>query len=399
MTGYEYIFSTMLIFSIMLSIIFYLAWKTIDNVPHALSWSVLYFMVAITYVVSAARDLFPSHELYWMLVNAVSLTIQGLALIGFRQRANLLPCPKSLIVYLVAVEVLIFWSTYISHHIGMAMAITPFSGVILLATCALVVYRGSKPLRPAEIGVIVIFIVYALVQFAAGFTALLQGAERNEEFIAIYNQIILIAAPPAYAGLALFTVFILADDLSFKMKKLASTDALTGIMNRRGFDEAALRAIAYAIRKKQYLTLVLADIDHFKKINDEHGHQIGDRVLQQFAEIFRNSIRQEDLVGRIGGEEFVALLIQSNLTQSAETIERLRQRIENTQSSYEGTEVTFTSSFGLYQMDPGKDSIEDAIHKADIGLYRAKDAGRNTIKIFEDKQSESEAQTTVTESG
>ena len=389
MSGYEYIFSTMLIFSIMLSIIFFLAWKTIDHVPHALSWSILYFLVSITYLISAAKNLFPSHEFYWISVNLVSLAVQGLALIGFRQRANLLPCPASLIVYLVAVELLIFWFTYINHHIGLAMAITPVSGVILLVTCALVVYRGSKPLRPAEVGVIVIFIIYAVVQFAAGFTALSQGAEKNEEIIAIYNQIILIAAPPAYAGLALFTVFILADDLSFKMKKLASTDALTGIMNRRGFEEAALRAVAYAVRKDQNLTLVLADIDHFKRINDEHGHQVGDRVLQEFANIFRKSIRQEDLLGRVGGEEFAALLIQSNLEQSIETIERLRNLIENTDSSFDGIKLTFTSSFGLYQMDPASDSIGDAIHNADIGLYRAKDAGRNNIKLFENSQTES----------
>ena len=367
----------------MLCAIFFLAWKTMPNSPHALTWSILYFLTFINYLLNAGRDYFPSREFYWLLVNAVTLAIQALALIGFRQRAQLPPLPKCLLFYFLSIEILIYWFTYVDHHMGLRMAFTPFSATIILSTCAWVISLSREKLRAAEIATIVIFLIYALVQCAAGVSALMQGPESQTKYLELYRQINFIAAPPLYAGTGLFTVFILADDLSSKMKKLATTDQLTKVMNRRGFDEASLRAFAQAKREQQTLTLVLADIDFFKKVNDKYGHQTGDQVLCQFAELFLHSIRQQDLLGRLGGEEFAALLIHSNLAQSMETIERLRNIIEK-KTIHDGKyQLNITCSFGLYELNLPQDSLQSAIRKADAALYQAKEAGRNCIKAHQ----------------
>lgn len=353
-----------------------------EDSPHALTWSILYFLAFINYIFNAGKELFPSNHLYWLIVNAMSLTIQALVLAGFRQRARWTPFPKLLLLYIVTVEILIFWFTYIDHHMGLRMAFTPFSATILLSASGWVISQSTEKLRPAEIAVIVILLIYALIQCTAGMAALMQGAEQDTKFLELYRQINFISALPLSAGSGLFTVFILADDISHKMKMLAITDQLTNVMNRRGFNEAALRAMSQAKRDRHPLTLVVADIDYFKKINDQYGHHAGDQVLIEFANLFQGSLRQEDPLGRLGGEEFAALLINSNLEQSQNTIERLRKAIEDKIISNTQGQLNITCSFGLHPIDVFTDSIQDSIRKADIALYEAKNAGRNQIKIY-----------------
>ncbi|MCW8998977.1 MAG: hypothetical protein OQK04_09705, partial [Kangiellaceae bacterium] len=249
MSGSDYIFVTMLFFSIMLSVIFFIAWKTMEDSPHALTWSIVFLIAIINSIFNVGRELFPNRDIYWILVNATSLLQQGLALAGFRQRARLPAFPAWLIGYLVFIELLIIWFTIVDHHMGLRMAFTPFSAVIVLSACAIVIARSNHRLRAAEIGAIYVFVIYALVQLLSGSAALMQGAEQDEIYLSYYQQINFVAAPPAYAGIGLFSIFILADDLSHKMQRLAITDQLTGAMNRRGFDEAVRRAKAQAKRE------------------------------------------------------------------------------------------------------------------------------------------------------
>lgn len=155
--------------------------------------------------------------------------------------------------------------------------------------------------------------------------------------------------------------------------RLATTDALTGMVNRRAFFEAAQDLCARA-RAGAPLAAIMADIDHFKRVNDNHGHDAGDRAICAVA----NELMEEKLlVGRLGGEEF-ALLASCRLAQAVEIAERLRRRIEALSIDVGTRHVAVTCSFGVSEWRGG-DSIDSLLKRADMALYEAKLSGRNQV--------------------
>lgn len=163
---------------------------------------------------------------------------------------------------------------------------------------------------------------------------------------------------------------------SFERTQLqASTDGLTGLMNRRTFETTA-RAL---LRNGGLATIVMADLDHFKLINDTHGHETGDRALQLFAEHLRGHLRSDDLFARYGGEEFVLLLPGLAAAQAVEVLDRFRDRLAVTTSLQP---PVFTSSFGVTDNE-SPDSLAGMIRRADAALYRAKALGRNCVVVDE----------------
>lgn len=161
-----------------------------------------------------------------------------------------------------------------------------------------------------------------------------------------------------------------------RLKQLATTDTLTGICNRRHFDEVLASEISRAARFTNPLSLVLFDVDHFKRINDTFGHQAGDRVLTQLAVTVGNTIRTVDQFARWGGEEFVVLLPGSDLNAGRLLAEKLRMVLEKQPFSDVGQ---VTCSFGVAEYTPG-DDMDALIKKADRCLYQAKASGRNRVE-------------------
>jgi diguanylate cyclase (GGDEF)-like protein len=161
-------------------------------------------------------------------------------------------------------------------------------------------------------------------------------------------------------------------------QSLARTDELTGLANRRAFYEAGERALEWARRYDHPLSLVMLDIDHFKRINDMRGHAAGDAALRGLAETLRSGVRAADVVGRLGGEEFALLLPQTPLGDAAAHAERLRAAIGQTIVVHQREEVRFTCSFGVAQMQ-GSDDLDALIARADAALYRAKEEGRDRV--------------------
>ncbi|MBN2123172.1 MAG: diguanylate cyclase, partial [Deltaproteobacteria bacterium] len=180
-------------------------------------------------------------------------------------------------------------------------------------------------------------------------------------------------------------------DLESRILILASTDGLTGLLNRRAFMERMEGELHRAGREGKGLSVILADIDYFKKINDSHGHQAGDTVLQRFAEQLRKSSRPYDLVGRYGGEEFVICLPGTGLSQAASVGERLRKGVEEmkTESPSVAVAIPITASFGVASLvqESGED-MDSLIHRADEALYRAKAEGRNRVVVNAEEGSE-----------
>lgn len=157
----------------------------------------------------------------------------------------------------------------------------------------------------------------------------------------------------------------------------ARTDPLTGIRNRRSFLEEATLCIKRAQRKGEPVSLLMFDIDHFKSINDNHGHGVGDQALRQFSQTIQTKIRETDVFGRLGGEEF-ALLLTETKPDSLHTAERLRDNIAHIRLECAAGQVKFTSSIGVAHSVPG-DTIEQLLRQADQALYWAKEQGRNIV--------------------
>jgi diguanylate cyclase (GGDEF)-like protein len=164
------------------------------------------------------------------------------------------------------------------------------------------------------------------------------------------------------------------------LARLAVTDPLTGVANRRRFMEVGAQELMRAQRAGNGLVCVLMlDIDHFKAINDTHGHPAGDAVIQAIAAACVQAVRAIDTVGRLGGEEFGILLPQTECTGAVEVAERLREKIESTVVSTEEGALRVTVSIGVAQGTAKTRAFESLLSAADKALYRAKKAGRNRV--------------------
>ncbi len=159
-------------------------------------------------------------------------------------------------------------------------------------------------------------------------------------------------------------------------------DPLTSISNRRAFDERLEREVRAAAETGEKLCLALADIDHFKNVNDTYGHQIGDAVLQQFASIVTQNIKGQDMVARYGGEEFAIILPETDLFSAYNLLVKIKYNFKSSETPIDGTLKTLkdvTASFGLVRYEPGM-TTRDMIEQADHFLYEAKHAGRDRVK-------------------
>lgn len=169
------------------------------------------------------------------------------------------------------------------------------------------------------------------------------------------------------------------DDAEHSLRELAATDPLTGLHNRRRLLEMARREHARHGRSGHALCVLLCDVDHFKAVNDTHGHEAGDRVLQHVARLLAETVRANDAVGRWGGEEFLALLPDTELTAAAQVAQRLRLAVAD--AVFEGsTPLRLSVTIGVARLRAGE-SVERFIARADAGLYRGKVGGRNRVEV------------------
>lgn len=173
------------------------------------------------------------------------------------------------------------------------------------------------------------------------------------------------------------------DRQRIELERLATIDSLTGLYNRRHFLGLAQSLLEQAWQAGNALAILLFDIDHFKQINDRHGHHIGDQMLQLVATTAQAALRQSDLLGRYGGEEFVVMLTRVSNAEALLVAERLRSAIEQLILTDNQQSVTTSISVGLTLSYPHAEiPLERLIQQADHALYQAKAAGRNNVQIY-----------------
>ena len=168
-----------------------------------------------------------------------------------------------------------------------------------------------------------------------------------------------------------------------QLEELALTDALTGLPNRRAIEDWAASQLSNAARHGFPFWVALADLDHFKQVNDTFGHDAGDAVLKRFSKILKSSLRRGDLCGRLGGEEFLLVLTHTDKENALKVIDRIRLELSSTPVTFGGCTVGVTASFGLagFEGSQKASALGPLRQLADAALYSAKRAGRNRIEF------------------
>lgn len=163
--------------------------------------------------------------------------------------------------------------------------------------------------------------------------------------------------------------------------ELATIDPLTKALNRRAFMRFGERELNRFKRDNAGMSALMLDIDHFKQVNDIHGHAVGDRVLTKMVSVVANVVRQEDLIGRLGGEEFAVILVDSEANTAAKVADRIRQAIKQVKFPGDGGPFNVTVSIGVAEPFFMESSINEVLERADAALYRAKRSGRDRVTI------------------
>ncbi len=229
--------------------------------------------------------------------------------------------------------------------------------------------------------------------------------ESNETVVKIEynkNRIFLVMASPINLGKETYIVELVkdiskggaiidrereyAESIEKFLKNIQETtliDDLTGVYNRRYIRERLEVDVEKSIREQKSMSVIMADIDYFKEINDTYGHIVGDNVLKDFTRIASKYIRSNgsDWIGRYGGEEFLIVLNDTDEDKAEIIAERIRKNLEETTLEYKGNKFSITCSFGVYGFRDLDMNTEDIIHRADINLYEAKEKGRNTTVV------------------
>jgi two-component system cell cycle response regulator len=169
-----------------------------------------------------------------------------------------------------------------------------------------------------------------------------------------------------------------------QMYESALRDGLTKAFNKKYFTDRLESELTFALRHESPLVLVMFDIDHFKKVNDTHGHQAGDLVLSEISTLLTGALRAEDVFARYGGEEFAIICRGTDLTQASIVGERMRKAVEKHRFTFEGTHIPVTISVGIAGLpDPAVKDATDLVSRADKALYQSKHGGRNRVTIHQ----------------
>ncbi|WP_144213369.1 GGDEF domain-containing protein [Shewanella donghaensis] len=232
-------------------------------------------------------------------------------------------------------------------------------------------------LKGGTINTLLFIVCYCIIMFYPD-DQLLQAQYTYEFKTRVLYSLITLTFLSGYYEHSRFQSYLHITQLSQKFELQARRDHLTNIPNRRAMMEQLNYEYARVIRNKTDMSILLVDIDFFKQVNDQYGHEYGDKVLVKLAQLFLQTLRQQDMISRWGGEEFLILLPYTHFNDAYEVAEKIRKSIKETKLKFNDIELKITVSIGVGQADI-QQSIDAAINQADVNLYQAKDNGRDCV--------------------
>ena len=376
-----YILVSMIFTSAALSIVFFLAWKNLGEKPYALSWSIGFGAATLQWFFDLHAGWFQNPMVYSTIGNGLALVLITLFIKGHCQRTEIKWLPQNLWAFSGAVFIALVWVSFVAPHVGIRNSLVPVVACISLFLCALMTIRHREKSRPAEWAAAVSMVVFAISQGIAAGMAFMMGPDGDATYSALYKNYYFITLPAGYITTSMFVIFMLASDLSEEMKSIAIRDQLTKLLNRRGFNDYGERAFSLARRNGTQFSIIMTDIDRFKFINDKFGHAAGDTALAHFARLLVENRRSEDVVARVGGEEFALLLPGTDLRDAMAIADQLCEKIGATPMDLTAIGLPMTASFGVAAISENDRELDDMVRRADRALYRSKRAGRNQVDL------------------
>jgi diguanylate cyclase (GGDEF)-like protein len=374
-----YLLVVLILVSVVLCVALRVMWRTLDQAAHVRTWSITFAAGAAGFFLNLlVVELVPHSPLYPLLTGTIPIAVSYLLMLGYRQRAGLRLYHARFLGAIAAVELLVTVTQFIIPNAGIRLAAGPFFASVMYWVAGRTACR--RLVGGAERTARVILYLFSGFDLLSGYLALRSGPG-DIQAQQLYEHVRMLGLPSFYISSGLMVVLVIASDMAARMQRIAETDTLTGLMNRRGIERAAKAAIERCRATSRPLTAVIADLDLFKKINDMYGHGIGDLALQRFSAYLRTSAPAPELLGRLGGEEFVLLLEDTTEAQALLLTEQIRAGVARIPIADLGM-TSLTSSFGISEMQPGDHALVDMLARADSALYAAKSAGRDRVHAF-----------------
>lgn len=272
---------------------------------------------------------------------------------------------------LVETWIMIVFITWVVYYTGKIQS--PLLNLYLLPIIASALIFGKLATTVQMAAIISCFMVFSYDPRAKPVTALPYWGE----LLALSAPVILVA----------YITTMLAADIRYavdKIKQVSDTDDLTGLYNMRAFSSILQRAFKQSVRYGHSMSVVMIDSDNLKQVNDKHGHEAGNRLLQHLVTCIREQLRGSDVMARFGGDEFILLLTETNNKGAQEMAERIRKAVEVSRFDIRGGDTNVTVSLGVASYPEDGGNLEVILDKADKAMYRAKQKGRNRVVAYID---------------
>ncbi len=283
------------------------------------------------------------------------------------------PRPAPWLVFIAALEVVHGWFTYMNPNVPARILVVNLGGAVIMAAQVwlLAGYRSPGLPKLLTFGALV---SGTLLQVARSAMVWVGPADTGILTLEPIHQIYATGFAFSVLVYAIGVILLATDKLRHELELLATRDSLTGALTRRNWNETCATEFQRCLRSGRHMAVLMLDLDHFKAVNDNFGHQAGDKVLVNFVNMVNGLLRQNDRLGRFGGEEFILLLPETSLEQALSVADRIRQQAESS------AKPACTVSIGVAANQGEADAVDAMLSRADAAMYRAKAKGRNCVE-------------------
>lgn len=354
-------------------------WRSDRRKTTALCWSLTLFVVALGWLLTLFRHNSLEQPII-LAANAVFLLASTLTVIAVYLRSGHRIPWRSLTLLWTITQAALIWFVLVDNQVGIRILIFSASAAIhgVWASAHCLASRYARVQTDRLVGICLalastLYVLRLLIVLASG------NYGELDFYTPISGGILFVGIPSILVGCGMFVVLGVGLELITELRELAGRDPLTDTLNRRGFMERAEQEIARARRYNRPLSVISGDIDFFKKVNDLFGHAVGDRAIRTFADVMRTACRDGDIIGRLGGEEFVILLPETSPTQASVIASRIRELYAETSVQDLDGKHILTASFGVTALEDNDKNVDSLLGRADDALYTAKKNGRNRV--------------------